>query len=203
MKKAFAFLLLSSLAFGDIQQCYIDASQRYGVPIKLLYAITKVESDGKPFCININSHGRSIWSKCYQDYSTAYYVAKNLYDRGYNIDLGLMQINSQNMKDNNWSVSDVLNPCHNVYYGAYLLRENINRYGFNWTAIWHYNGSPAYAYKVAKALENLNYNFAYTSYYTYQPFTVFEYSNGKISKLSSVRPKGVINNGYFTVITGG
>ncbi len=151
--------LLCALAFvsfahaDTINLCYQEASSYYHIPISLLYAITKVESDFKYYCINVNSNGQSIGNYCYNDYASAYEKAKELMDEGANIDVGLMQINSENIKDHGWSLRSVLDPCSNVLYGAYLLNRNIARYGYNWTAVWHYNGSPSYAYKVARALE--------------------------------------------------
>ncbi len=153
----FAFLALPLVAFPySVLACYYEASQTYGVPIELLLAITKVESDFQYYCINENGHGASIWSKCYGDFGSAYMVAKHMYDRGDNIDVGLMQINSANIKDHGWSLASVLDPCTNVFYGAYLLRKNIDRYGFNWRAVWHYNGRRDYAFKVFRALESIN-----------------------------------------------
>lgn len=152
-----SLMLASFQSYGyTLSQCYYLASQTFGVPVKLMYAITKVESDFQPYCINENGHGTSVWSKCYGDFATAYYTAKDMYDRGDNIDIGLMQINSENIRDHGWSLASVLDPCTNVFYGAYLLRENINRYGFNWRAVWHYNGRRDYAFKVFKALEYIN-----------------------------------------------
>ena len=89
MKKLLAFLSVPFIAsaYVNMNQCYYTASNYYKVPVKLLYAISKVESDFEPYCININSHGKSVGNKCYNDYQSAYYVAKRLFDSGYNLSL--------------------------------------------------------------------------------------------------------------------
>jgi len=214
MKKLLAFLSVPFVAsaYINMNQCYYTASNYYKVPVKLLYAISKVESDFEPYCININSDGRSIGSRCYNDYQSAYYIAQRLFNSGYNIDIGLMQINSVNIKDHHWNLANVLNPCTNVFYGAYLLRENINRYGYNWTAIWHYNGAPSYAHKVYKALLSLGYgtprfaNYKYnysmniSNIANYHVISIFDATQTDNQNL--VKPKiHTTNNGVFTVIS--
>jgi soluble lytic murein transglycosylase-like protein len=214
MKKLLALMSVPFIAsaYINMNQCYYTASNYYKVPVKLLYAITKVESDFEPYCININANGRSIGSRCYNDYQSAYYVATRLFNSGYNIDIGLMQINSENIKDHHWNLANVLNPCLNVFYGAYLLRQNINRYGYNWTAIWHYNGAPSYAHKVYKALLSLGYGTprftAYKYNYSmnipnatyYHVISVFNAAQTNSQNL--VKPQTqTINNGVFTVIS--
>ena len=211
MKKLLTLLSIPFVAsaYINMNQCYYTASNYYKVPVKLLYAISKVESDFEPYCININSGGRSIGSRCYNDYQSAYYIAKRLFDSGYNIDVGLMQINSENIKDHHWDLAKVLNPCLNVFYGAYLLREDINMYGYNWTAIWHYNGAPSYAHKVYKALLSLDYGVPrFTDYKydysmnipnvtNYQVISIFnaQQTNEQHSRIHTV------NNGVFTVVS--
>jgi soluble lytic murein transglycosylase-like protein len=105
----------------------------------------------------------------------------------------------------------VLNPCLNVFYGAYLLRENINRYGYNWTAIWHYNGAPSYARKVYKALLSLygeprftayryDYSMNIPSANSYHIISVFDTTQSV--NQNQVKPQiQITNNGAFTVIS--
>jgi len=219
MKKLLTLLSIPFIAsaYINMNQCYYTASDYYKVPVKLLYAITKVESDFEPYCINVNSHGRSIWNKCYNDYQSAYYIAERLFNSGYNIDVGLMQINSENIKDHRWNLANVLNPCLNVFYGAYLLRENINRYGYNWTAIWHYNGAPSYAHKVYEALLSLygeprftaysyDYSMNIPSVNNYRIISVFDAPTSmqrfQVWNQTLVKSKmHIINNGAFTVVS--
>jgi len=214
MKKLLFFLSVPFIAsaYINMNQCYYTASDYYKVPVKLLYAISKVESDFEPYCININSNGRSIGSRCYNDYQSAYYVAQRLFNSGYNIDIGLMQINSENIKDHHWNLANVLNPCLNVFYGAYILRKDINRYGYNWTAIWHYNGAPSYAHKVYEALLSLGYETPrFTDYkydYSmnipsatyYHVISVFNASQTTNQNSVKVQIK-TVNNGVFTMVS--
>jgi len=211
MKKLLALLSAPFIAsaYINLNQCYYNASNYYKVPVKLLYAISKVESDFEPYCININSDGRSIGSRCYNNYQSAYYVARKLFDSGYNIDVGLMQINSENIKYHHWNLAKVLNPCFNVFYGAYILREDINRYGYNWTAIWHYNGAPSYAHKVYEALLSLDYVVPrFTDYkYDYSMIIPNAINYRVISIFDATKTKNqqtqiqTINNGVFTTVS--
>lgn len=88
-----------------VQQC---AS---GVDYPIAHAIVKQESGFNPFAINVN---KASQIKRPQSYGEAVYKAKDLIARGYNIDMGLGQINSSNLKWLNLSVEQVFDPCTNV-----------------------------------------------------------------------------------------
>lgn len=88
-----------------IQQC---AS---GVDYPIAHAIVKQESAFNPFAINVN---KAAQIKRPASYSEAVYKAKDLIARGYNIDMGLGQINSSNLKWLNLSVEQVFEPCTNL-----------------------------------------------------------------------------------------
>ena len=51
---------------------------------------------------------------------------------------------------------DLLEPCTNLRYAARILRESIDRHGYNWTAIERYNGiNPKYPWKIHQALKEI------------------------------------------------
>jgi soluble lytic murein transglycosylase-like protein len=127
-----AFLLCTNGARGT---CWAVAAERYQIPVDLLVAIATHESRlnalaiGKP-----NANGT--------------------------VDIGLMQINSAHLPRLaafGIGQKELLDPCINLHVGAWILRESINRHGFNWTAIGAYNaGSPEkrvrYAWAIYKVL---------------------------------------------------
>ena len=102
--------------------CWIEAAEAYRVDAHLLAAIAKVESRYNP--------------RAYR----APYAAGN---RNGTYDLGLMQINSRELPGlaGRGITEDVLleDPCRNVYEGARILREKIDRVGPTWRAVGAYN----------------------------------------------------------------
>lgn len=99
-----------------IQQC---ANQ---TPIPIANAIIKTESSYNPFAIGVNLNGKSVGGfKQPTNYRDAVTVAKSLIANGKNIDMGLAQINSANLRRLNLSVEQVLEPCNNLKAMQYIL----------------------------------------------------------------------------------
>lgn len=112
------FLSAAMEAAADIQACFHDAARRYGVDAGILQAIAEVESGMNPMAIGRNRDG--------------------------SVDIGLMQINSR------WlSVlapygirrEDLYDPCVSIHVGAWILAQNIQRYGETWRAVGAYNAA--------------------------------------------------------------
>lgn len=100
------------------ETCFLNAAKKYNIPVELLIAIASIESNYNPDVINYNSNGT--------------------------YDIGIMQINSNwfNKLQQRYKISqtELKNPCQNIMVGAWILSQNINKYGFTWTAIQKYNG---------------------------------------------------------------
>jgi Transglycosylase SLT domain. len=161
----FGFYTKNVYAF-KYNYCFEQAANKYGVNVKLLYAIAKVESDFNPYAINVNANGRSIKEYYPKNKYQAKIVLNYLLRHGYNFDVGIAQINIINIK--RWGLDPyaLLDPCYNLDVSAKLLRELVDRYGLSWQAVWHYNGRPSYAYKVYHALIWLqNHNSIYATSY--------------------------------------
>ena len=120
-------LILFSLIFSvfalatEKNYCFEEAGERYNINPYLLYTIAKVESNLNPNAINKNKNGT--------------------------YDIGLMQINSKwlpVLKRYGITEKDLYNPCQNVFVGAWVLAQCINKFGQTWKAIDCYNkGSKA------------------------------------------------------------
>lgn len=85
-------------------------------------AIIQVESAGNPYAIGVNfggSNGRKPNSA-----TEAALVARNLIANGKNIDMGLMQINSANMRRLGLSTEAMFDPCTNIRIGTKILSSN-------------------------------------------------------------------------------
>ena len=82
-----------------------------GVDYPIAHAIVQQESSFNPLAINVN---KAAQVKKPKSYGEAVYQAKDLIAKGYNIDMGLGQINSSNLKWLNLSIEQVFDPCINL-----------------------------------------------------------------------------------------
>jgi soluble lytic murein transglycosylase-like protein len=132
-----AFFCVVSIAPAALaaDECVRSASARYGLPEELLRAIADVESKQNPYKVGVNPN-RSV-------------------------DIGMMQINSGWLPTlNRYGVKlrDLFDACTNVFWGAWILSQKVERYGLSWKAVGAYNAkSPdkqaAYAWRVYRALQ--------------------------------------------------
>ncbi len=97
-------------------ECWQKAAKRHGVLKPVLMAIADVESGHAVDAVRYNKNG--------------------------SVDYGLMQINSRWLPYlKRWGVSReaLKRPCVNIYVGAWILKQEVKRYGFNWRAIGAYH----------------------------------------------------------------
>ncbi|MDI1473014.1 lytic transglycosylase domain-containing protein [Thermodesulfovibrio sp. 1176] len=108
-----------SLQPYEINQCFLEAGQKYGIHPNLLWAIAKVESNFNYTALNRNGNGT--------------------------YDIGIMQINTSWLpvlkKYGLYDERQIWNPCYNIHVGAWVLAQCINKYGYTWEAVGCYNAS--------------------------------------------------------------
>jgi soluble lytic murein transglycosylase-like protein len=109
-----------------------DAAARYQrVSPKVLRAIAAVESGNNKNALHRNRNGT--------------------------VDLGVMQINSIHLRElNKHGIHrrDLMNSCKNIYTGAWLLRQKMDRYGNTWKAIGSYHSeTPALRRQYARLVQ--------------------------------------------------
>ncbi|KPK51087.1 MAG: hypothetical protein AMS22_11450 [Thiotrichales bacterium SG8_50] len=107
--------LLTLWAYTAQANCIEEAADYQGVSAQLLYTIASLESDLNPQAINRNAHS---------------------------VDIGLFQINSRHLdKLAKYGINavDLLDPCVSAHVGAWILADNISRYGETWEAVGAYN----------------------------------------------------------------
>lgn len=87
-----------------------------------LAAIVKTESAFRPYAININKSAQLARQPVNKQ--EAVITAKWLIQNGYNIDMGLGQINSANLPRLGISIENVFEPCINLQASATILTGN-------------------------------------------------------------------------------
>ncbi|HEY8608101.1 MAG TPA: lytic transglycosylase domain-containing protein [Noviherbaspirillum sp.] len=96
--------------------CWEEAGARYGVNPSLLYAIARTESNLNPMARNVNRNGT--------------------------YDIGLMQINSSwlpVLRRFGMQEEQLWDPCTSIHVGAWVLAQNMDRFGNTWKAVGAYN----------------------------------------------------------------
>ncbi|WP_340266495.1 lytic transglycosylase domain-containing protein [Sphingobium mellinum] len=101
---------------GLAQQCAPS------VAVETLVSVVHTESHFNPYAIGVNAKGVRALNP--SDRTSAVAAARSLIARGYNIDLGLGQINSANLKWLGLSVEDAFDSCRNLAAAARVLASN-------------------------------------------------------------------------------
>lgn len=105
----------SAAAHAD---CWAQAAQRYGIARDLLVAIGRTESGLNPQAVGVNRAS---------------------------VDIGLMQINSAwlpRLQRFGIQRADLFDACINIDVGAWILAQEVSRYGYTWQAVGAYNAGP-------------------------------------------------------------
>jgi len=87
-----------------------------------LAAIVRTESQFQPLAIGVNGGGRLVRQPASKE--EAVVTAKWLIANKYNIDMGLGQVNSSNLKRIGLTVEDAFDPCRNLAAAATILTWN-------------------------------------------------------------------------------
>lgn len=102
---------------------FTDLAQRCGpgVASLTLAAIAKTESRFETLIVADNDTHRS---RTYRTVDEAAAAAERLIARGHSVDIGLMQINSANLKRLGITARDALDGCRSITAGASILKSN-------------------------------------------------------------------------------
>ena len=85
-------------------------------------AIIQIESGGNSLAIGVNAAGvKKPHPKTIQE---AVIIASYYIQQGYTVDLGLMQINSRNLKGLGLTLEQALDPCQNIQAGSRILTRS-------------------------------------------------------------------------------
>ena len=106
-----------------LEQLFLDCAPQVS-PVTLR-AIVRVESGGNPWALHVNDPQRNKGAPRLpgQPGSKAEAIrwAETLIAAGHSVDLGLMQVNSGNLRRLQLTAAQVLDPCTNVAAGARIL----------------------------------------------------------------------------------
>ncbi len=141
-----ALLSVPVAGLANEDTCWVKAGEKHGIDPWLLYGIAKVESSLNTGAMNLTHKSR-----------TGSY------------DIGLMQINSRNLKglaQYGIDANSLADPCINIDVGAWILSEKIRQHGNTWDAVGAYNAActqlkgndclrarRVYAWKVYRAIQ--------------------------------------------------
>ena len=109
----YALAALSALA----QQCAPEVATEALVPLVV------AESGGDPLALNINKGPRVRAGSA----AEAAAIVRRYVAAGYNVDVGLAQINSRNLARLGVTVDQALDPCTNLRLASTVLQENYAR----------------------------------------------------------------------------
>lgn len=116
-----------------IDLAFIDQCKNPNVDIEIVQQIIKIESNSQPFTVNVNKDGKSFISFVSKTKEEALKSAQNYINGGLSVDIGLMQINSNNLSlkiFNDLTLEDLFDPCKNIKAGSdifYLAYENTDK----------------------------------------------------------------------------
>ncbi len=146
---------------------FFDISQQCApwVSPQLLAQIVHHESKFNPYAIGINGNARLARQPANAD--EAVLTAKWLVSNGYNVDLGLGQINYANLEITGLSIEEAFDPCKNLKAAASIL-------------LWNYQSA------VRKYQDPQTSVYAALSAYNTGSFTK-GFANGYVQKVVSVK----------------
>jgi len=103
-------------------------------------AVVKQESGGQPWVVNNNTTKRSV---TFTSKAAAVAAAVAAIGRGESVDMGLAQINSNNLPALGLSVNQIFDPCTNIAAGARILATGYEKTGSLGGALSMYNTGRA------------------------------------------------------------
>lgn len=103
---------LSPAQAGNLYACAPNVAP------ETLASIIHVESKGDPLVINVNGIGRVLRPR---NATQAVALAREHIAAGRSVDMGLMQVNSSNLKRLGYALADMFEPCRNIEAGGRVL----------------------------------------------------------------------------------
>lgn len=98
-----------------------------GAPSEVVEAIVQVESRRLPYALGVNTRREQAAPRWVRPKSLieAVMVAVDLVSRGYSVDVGLMQVNSDNLARMGASIAEAFEPCRNIQLGSQIYLDAV------------------------------------------------------------------------------
>ncbi|MCP4156554.1 MAG: lytic transglycosylase domain-containing protein [bacterium] len=111
-------ILIFLTGITEQDYCFDNVASEFGIDVKILIAISQIESNGNPWAISYNDNGS--YDYCHMQINTFWY---------------------KSLGPEKWQY--LIEPCYCTWIGAWVLAQCIERYGFEgygyWDAICCYN----------------------------------------------------------------
>ncbi|QKF77285.1 lytic transglycosylase domain-containing protein [Arcobacter defluvii] len=101
-----------------LETLFIEECKNINVRTPVVSMIIKEESSKNPYSVNVNKNGKSLISFSPKTKNEAKKIAQNYINAGFSVDVGYMQLNSDNFKLLNITLDDALDPCKNLYFAS-------------------------------------------------------------------------------------
>lgn len=104
-----------------IDTLFIEQCKNHIVPTKIVKMIVQEESSKNPYAVNVNKDGKSFISFIPKTKDEAITIAQSYINAGFSVDVGYMQLNSDNFKKLNTTLENALEPCKNIYLSSTIF----------------------------------------------------------------------------------
>ena len=104
-----------------IDTLFIEQCKNPTVPTAIVRMIVQEESSKNPYAVNVNKDGKSFISFIPKTKDEAITIAQSYINAGFNVDVGYMQLNSDNFKQLNTTLENALEPCKNIYLSSTIF----------------------------------------------------------------------------------
>ena len=104
-----------------IDTLFIEQCKNPTVPTAIIRMIVQEESSKNPYAVNVNKDGKSFISFIPKTKDEAITIAQSYINAGFSVDVGYMQLNSDNFKQLNTTLENALEPCKNIYLSSTIF----------------------------------------------------------------------------------
>ena len=104
-----------------IDTLFIEQCKNPTVPTAIVRMIVQEESSKNPYAVNVNKDGKSFISFIPKTKDEAIKIAQTYINAGFSVDVGYMQLNSDNFKQLNTTLENALEPCKNIYLSSTIF----------------------------------------------------------------------------------
>ena len=104
-----------------IDTLFIEQCKNPTVPTAIVRMILQEESSKNPYAVNVNKDGKSFISFIPKTKDEAITIAQSYINAGFSVDVGYMQLNSDNFKQLNTTLENALEPCKNIYLSSTIF----------------------------------------------------------------------------------